>query len=454
MNTPRNIVGGHGARGFAAGAAQVDVTPRKPLFLYGYPHVPRISEGVHDPLLASALYVDDGRSAALFIACDVIWVPREPAQRARQRIEQVTGVPAGHIMVSATHTHSGPVTGAVLSNAADPVVPAPDAEYMRQLEDGIVEAAAQAWRHRTPATLATAVADGSGLGTNRRDPAGPSLPDVPLLIARDAGNQQFLAVMAVCAMHPTVLHEDWRQISGDFPGLARQWLQQNAIGGPCPFIYHMGASGNQSPRHVVAGNTIEEAQRLGEHLGRAVAAAIDRATVMPAHEQPMIEVRRSLLDLPVRSMPSVATAQAACQAARQRFEQLQKQRAPKTAIRTAECDWFGAEETLTLAQAATDGKLARAARSSLPAEVQAIRIGAMTFVGWPGEVFVEFALRIKQRHPNAAIITLANGGLQGYLVTREAAQEGGYEASNALFASPDSGDRLVEATLELLADGG
>ena len=39
-----------------AGAAQVDVTPDSPQFLYGYPHCERISTGVHDPLLASALY--------------------------------------------------------------------------------------------------------------------------------------------------------------------------------------------------------------------------------------------------------------------------------------------------------------------------------------------------------------------------------------------------------------
>jgi hypothetical protein len=71
-------------------------------------------------------------------------------------------------------------------------------------------------------------------------------------------------------------------------------------------------------------------------------------------------------------------------------------------------------------------------------------------VGWQGEVFVEFGLQVRQSHPDAYIISLANGELQGYLVTADAVAEHGYEASNALFRSPDSGNLLVQRTLDLL----
>ena len=86
----------------------------------------------------------------------------------------------------------------------------------------------------------------------------------------------------------------------------------------------------------------------------------------------------------------------------------------------------------------------------LPAEIQAIRLGRWTFVGWPGEVFVEFGLQVRQNHPDTFVISLANGDTQGYLVTAEAVAEGGYEASNGLFRSPQSGDLLVRKTLDLL----
>jgi hypothetical protein len=109
-----------------AGSASRDITPQNPLFLFGYPHVPRTSEGVHDPLLTSALYLSDGASSVLFCANDIIFVPADMARRARRRIAAETGVPASAILVSATHTHSGPITSRCLSNALDPVVPAPD----------------------------------------------------------------------------------------------------------------------------------------------------------------------------------------------------------------------------------------------------------------------------------------------------------------------------------------
>jgi hypothetical protein len=81
-----------------------------------------------------------------------------------------------------------------------------------------------------------------------------------------------------------------------------------------------------------------------------------------------------------------------------------------------------------------------------------IALGAWKFVFWPGEFFVEYALTVKSRSPQTFVVTLANGEVQGYIVTPEAAARGVYEATNALF-SPENGRRVVDATLALLAAG-
>jgi neutral ceramidase len=86
----------------------------------------------------------------------------------------------------------------------------------------------------------------------------------------------------------------------------------------------------------------------------------------------------------------------------------------------------------------------------MPAEIQCMRLGPWSFIGWPGEAFVEFALQIKASHQNCSVISMANGELQGYLVTEEAMQKKWYEAMNSLFSSPQSGNTLVEKTLALL----
>ncbi len=434
------------ATGWLAGGAEVDITPGRSQFLFGYPHVRRFSSGVHDPLLASALYLAQGEQAVLFVACDVIFIPRPMVDRVRVRIARLIGITPDRIMITATHTHSGPVTTQMVSNAADPNVPPPDAGYLGHLEEAIVRAGVQAYRAAAPAKLSHGVADGSGLGGNRRDPSGPSIPDVPVLLARRESDDTIVGVMCVVSMHPTVLHEDWTLVSGDFPGLARQWLRQHTLDRGCPFVYHMGASGNQSPRHVVKANTIEEAARLGEVLGRAVAGAIESATPV----EPAMAVTGSQIELPLRSFPPVEDAEERLAATRARLEALRAGGGERATTRTAECDVFGAEETVTLARAARSGAVAEAARECMPAEVQVVRIGDVCFVGWPGEVFVEYALRVREQYPAAHIITLANGDLQGYVVTQEAIDEGAYEAGNAIFASPASGEAMVETTLRLL----
>jgi len=431
------------------------------------------------------LYLSDGETSLLLIANDVIFVSRQTGGRVRERIARRIGIPAANMMITATHTHSGPMTVDMLSCEADPAVPETDLEYVRQLEDGMVEAALKAHENARPARIGLAVADGSCVGTNRHDPAGPSDPDVPVLIIRDVDDQSFVAVMVVCSMHPTVLHEDSTLVSGDFPAMARRYLQQHILGNDCPVVYHTGPCANQSPRHVTQANSFDEATRLGHELGRSIAGAVDTidresladesvAGVQPLGCEDKLKLGlqpdkpnaawytddvslgcvRRFVDLPRRVLPSIVEAQEQLNQAAKRLEMLRQSGADHSEVRTAECDWFGAEETLTLARAAVTGRLEAAIASVMPAEIMVMRVGPWSFVGWPGEISVEFALEVKARQPDCHVISLANGELQGYVVTEQAIRDGRYEALNALFAGPESGRLLVEKTLELLSGGG
>ena len=354
-------------------------------------------------------------------------------------------------MISATHTHSGPLPVDTLASEIDPVVPKADPRYIEYMENGIVNAAVRACRAARPATVGLAVADGSGVGTHRHEVGGPSDPQVPVLAVRDAGDGAFLAVMLVCSMHPTVLHEDSTLVSGDFPAMARHWLQGQVVGENCPVLHHTGPCGNQSPRHVTVANTFEEAKRLGAVLGRAVAEAIASIDYIA---EITLDCASATVQLPVRRQPSPGEAQAALDRAHERLETLRRSGAARTEVRTAECDWFGAEESLALSLAAADGRLDRVVASVMPAEVMLARIGPWALAGWPGEAFVEFSLMVKARRPNCFVVSLANGELQGYVATEEAVRQGWYEAMNSVFSNPESGMAIVEKTLELLhADG-
>lgn len=433
-----------------AGIAARDISPREPMFLCGYPHVPRTSTGIHDSLLASALFLDDGKTSLMLIALDIIFIHHETARECRAAISKATGIPAGHILLSATHTHSGPVTADMLCSSHDSVVPQTDLRYVQMFRDNIIAAGIEAHKNAVPARLAITAAKVNGVGCNRLSPEGPADPEVGILLIKRASDGELLALDLTYAMHPTVLHEDSTVISGDFPGFTRRHLEE-ALGG-VNVLYHNGASGNQSPRHHVRGQTLAEAERLGRSLGEQVLTAVRALQDSDFKDDLTLAAAQKSVELPVRKFPPVTEAEARLAGVVANYEQLKREGAPRTTVRTAECVTFGLEEMVTLAKAQARGETEALRKRYTPTEVQVVRVGDTFLVGLPGELFVEYALEIKHRAPGRAIvISMANGELQGYIVTPEADAAGGYEATNSFFR-PESGRIMVEAALGLMKE--
>lgn len=430
------------------GAARRDITPKKPLFLWGYPHVPRTSTGVHDPLWASAMALRQGKEAVLLIACDALFISPDGTRTCREAIRAKTGVPPEHILISTTHGHSAPVTVDYLATRNDPVLPPPDPDYLALYHGAIVEAALDAFEKAEPAEFAVTSGTVTGVGTNRLSPDAPRDPEVGLLFARHLKDASPIAISLIYAMHPTVLHEDSTLISSDFPHYTRAELEAAFPG--ATVLYHNGTAGNQSPRYSVKAQTFAEAERLGRILGRSALVALAGLKGSDFVRDATLAGRIGKVTLPARKMPTVAEAEANLAAKRANFERLKREGALHGPVRTAECTVFGAEEAVVLARAQASGELADLVRRYTPTEVQAIRLGNVALVGLPGEFFVEYGLEIKKRAPLKTFpINYANGEMQGYMVTPEAALAGGYEAQNAVFDSC-GGALCVDAVLALL----
>src|SRR5437764_3582575 len=97
-----------GAAELTAGAAAVDVTPPRGCPMAGY-YSARGAEGTHDPLHAKALVFEKDGTRAALVALDLIGTTRGLVEESRRLIEKDTGIPGGHVMISATHSHTGPV---------------------------------------------------------------------------------------------------------------------------------------------------------------------------------------------------------------------------------------------------------------------------------------------------------------------------------------------------------
>lgn len=433
-----------------AGRAVREISPRESVFLVGFPHVQRMSEGVHDPLLASALYLTNERTAVLLVALDLLFIDPVTARELRRRISAVTGVSETAVFVSCSHTHSGPNTCDVLEWGPSPVVPPVDPAYMRTLMSEVTETAAEAVRHPREVDMAWTSALADGVGGNRHDPVGGlSDPEAGILAVRDSASRELFALSMVYSMHPTVLHEDSKLVSSDFPHYTRAFLRER-IHPDLTVLYHTGPEGDQSPRYHVKTNSFEEAQRIGTLLGRAVWDRLRELTDRDFAGDAMLDARLVPVVLPRRRLPSVAQARRDVERFRRVYGDLKRKGAARGPVRTAECDVFGAEETLYLAECQENGHLAEVLARYTPIDVQVLRIGEVCLAGFPGELFVEFGLETKRRAVRKCFpVTLVNGELQGYVVTEDAVARGLYEANNRVFA-PQAGEIMVQAALQLM----
>src|SRR5438445_11656866 len=84
------------------GAAEIDITPPIGHRMAGY-FDERLATGVHDPLKAKALVLQQGKEQIALVFCDLVGVSLTITTNARAQASQTTGIPMPHIMICATH---------------------------------------------------------------------------------------------------------------------------------------------------------------------------------------------------------------------------------------------------------------------------------------------------------------------------------------------------------------
>jgi len=115
--------------GFLLGIAEMNYTPEVGLDLVGnYRGDDYASRGVHDSLYARAFVArgENGIKAAV-LTIDICNLHKESTDYMKEYIEEETGIEKDHIMILATHTHSGPKSELSAPKAKDYLLKAADA---------------------------------------------------------------------------------------------------------------------------------------------------------------------------------------------------------------------------------------------------------------------------------------------------------------------------------------
>ncbi|MFO8012202.1 MAG: hypothetical protein R6X20_02740 [Phycisphaerae bacterium] len=437
-----------------ASVAVRDITPPVGYRMSGYFHERRAT-GTANPLRAKALVLKQGDVTAAVVSCDLIGLSRDVSDRARRAAAEAAGIPAEHILLAATHTHTGPLYTGVLRNhfhaqtvAKEGKDPAETVDYPALLAKRIAGAVKDASEALAPARLAAGTAEQRGLSFNRRfhmkngpvrfnpgmknpdivRPAGPIDPQVGIVTIRRPDDKHPLAAVVNFALHLDTV--GGTQYAADFPYFLERRLRE-AWGEGFTLLFGTGTCGDINHLDFVNGMRLKT-----EVIGRTLGDTVTAADLAPL-DAPALAVARKVVRVPLQAFTDeeVAWAKEAIHKVGSRdLPFLERVRAYKILA----CEMRRAE--------APDGK-------TLPLEVQVLRLSeTCAVVGLPGEVFVDLGLAIKRASPLATtlVIELCQDA-PGYIPTEKAFREGSYETVNSRVA-PGGGERMVEAAVELLEE--
>ena len=255
----------------SAGVARVEITPPVGFPMGGYAARQGASTGIHDPLFATILLLKAEGGSVAIVSCDVLSFPAERILAlARERKL------ADHVLIAATHNHSGPITW------RDKSWPSPDRPWYAEAENKILSAIEEASKKMFPARIAAGFGE-IYLGHNRRKvpadgkvtmfwrnaeraPTSPIDPTVGVIRVDDETGKP-RAVLVNYACHAVVLGPDNRQISADYPGYLRKRIESELPGALCLFV--QGGAGDINPyldKQPVAENGFGEAEKTGNAL--------------------------------------------------------------------------------------------------------------------------------------------------------------------------------------------
>lgn len=429
------VFGTAGDNTLEAGFYKIDITPSKGT--------------VFDPLMAKALVLKQGDEKAAIVVCDIIGIDQKITDEVRKAVSEKTGIPAGHISISATHDHS--------------------AGRCEDLATRITQAIIEADKLLKPVSISSGTSMQEGLAFNRRflmvdgtvrmnpaidkvtgtsfengypylnpeiiRPVGPVDTDVPIVFFNSAEDNKPIGSLTCFAMHTCVFGSGY---SADYPGFLAKRLSES-YGENFISIFGEGTCGDINHWDVKKPGEGQNGPGRSSEIGFEIAETIKKAIPNLSSNTPCLKVLHRVVDVPLQSVTEMDIAWA--------------QSARDDKFRDFGSTAFNNRGFLAGVRAGKILRLAemRKTMESLPLEVQVFRIDKQTaVVTLPGEIFVEHGLTIKKNSAfkNTIILELANNSCS-YIPTLKNYSEGSYETVNSVLI-PGGGEMLVKAAIELL----
>ena len=451
------------------------ITPQRLVSLAGQFHE-RITDHVRDPLFATAMALEGNGSqgqGTVLVGCDLVAIDKHITDGVREKVKQnVPGLDPGHVILNASHTHTGPLLTHETTRfpnlgyrTAHADIMTPE-QYSEFAIEKIAEAVKEAWEGRAPGGISTAEGyaalgfnrraiydDGTGVmygqvnSVHFRGLGGPEDPRVAMLFTWDA-KHELTGILFSAACTAQVV-EGISSISADYFGelrilIAERW--DSSI----PVLGMIGAAGDLAPldsinKHHRKYDPDADLRQLATRLLRVLEDGLDMAKDN-IQTTPTFKHAVRQIDLPLRKVVKFEA-----DLAKQELSRFKEQIAKEPdAVAYFTSLGFKEQSDIFNYYAIVDRYEHLQVTSSYPIELHVLRLGNAALVTNPFELFTEYGLQIKAR--SAAELTfiaqLACGN-SGYLPTADAIASGGYSTQVfSGYVGAEGGEALVDYTVE------
>ena len=395
---------------------QADITPETPVLLAGYANRRGLSKEIHRRLTTRCVVVKQETNSVCLVVNDLMDVDPEIIRSVQKEISQKTGINEDSILIATIHSHSTPEMEYGKSEANDHYI---DILKKRVIEnscsvingkDGYCEALLYYGISDCDINIARRdiKPDDGRMAYRIGDPDGLTDREVMVLQLRDKKGERKVTIFNY-ACHPVTLGYGSNYVSTDFPGRAREVVEEQ-YGGMALFLN--GATGDLNPRetdHTEPSVT----DREGEKLGRAVISA--RLTINEG--EPVLKQTAKTILIPFRDQVITKEHIAA---------EVQRKLSDVT-------EFFTWNEMLDRWKEKVFEMIDRnEITSSFPLKINAMILGNIILFFTQGELFVKYQLALKNTFPGKHLICCAYGhGTGAYIPTREAFKNRSYEADQA-----------------------
>jgi len=424
---------------FVLGTGRCTITPPLGTPLYGYSNR-REAVSVNDDLHVTVAAVGYGKASAALVNDDLCSVPATLAAELQGIISEKTGISRDHIILSCTHTHSGPCLTTI------PGWGDADTDYIEnKFIPATLEALQEAIERVVPVRMGVGTTQ-SDVGINRRElnragevllgqnPYGLYDPTMTVLsfIAEDGTT---VANIVHYGCHGTSAGID-PIITRDWPGYMVDRMEE--ITGATTLFFN-GAEGDVGPR-LSNGKTTGDISHTRELGARAATDAVRAYRTIKEYNEVSFRVAVDTIAIPYRKMASLESLRADAEA----FGD------PTGLTGFYKLKYKTLTERIRLLESGETLETHRYSPQTLFA------FNSVVLVPFPYEMFVEITRRLRVYSPFQHTLSICNtNGAYAYLPSRDQICRGGYEVMQFLDRNPyalvdDADDHIINENLRIM----